>query len=429
MIEREIEYPVTLGGNVLSRYLRGIADQVRAMPHPERLSRRTHGYRRIGSAIPDALLARAKQAAAEDERALGRAFDGGVDAVLTPMFTRRPPRIGEYDGRPALWTFLASVRFVPFCGPYNHTGQPAAAVPAALDGRRLPGRRAARGAAGRRAAAALAGRPARARARLAGAAAGHGAMTGLREIAEAVAREAGRQLRDAFAGPLVNVTAKSSPTDLVSEADHAAERLIRERLSSARPGDGFLGEEGGDDQGTTGVRWVVDPLDGTINFLFGIPQWAVSIACEDADGTLAGVIYDPMRDELWSALRDGPPLLDGREITASTRDDLATAMVATGFGYDADVRRVQAEAAARLLPRVRDIRRFGSAALDLAWTAAGRYDAFYERGLNHWDRAAGELLCIRAGLAVRELEPSAPAAGGVLVAPPALIDELELLVR
>ena len=186
-----------------------------------------------------------------------------------------------------------------------------------------------------------------------------------------MAREAGRQLREAFAGPRVNVQAKSSPTDLVSEADHAAERLIRERLSSARPGDGFLGEEGGDEQGTTGIRWVVDPLDGTINFLFGIPQWAVSIACEDADGTLAGVIYDPMRDELWSALRDGPPLLDGREIHASTRDDLATAMVATGFGYDAEVRRVQAEAAARLLPRVRDIRRFGSAALDLAWTAAG----------------------------------------------------------
>ena len=302
VIEREIEYPLTLGGTVLPRYLRGVADQVRATPHPERLSRRTHGYRRIGSAIPDALLARAKRAAAEDERALGRVFDGGVDAVLTPVFTRRPPRVGEYDGRPALWTLLASVRWVPFCGPYNHTGQPAASVPAKLDDRRLPGRGATRGAARRRAAAALAGRPARGRARLARAAADHGAMTGLREIAEAVAREAGRQLREAFAGPLVNVTAKSSPTDLVSEADHAAERLIRERLSSARPGDGFLGEEGGDEQGTTGVRWVVDPLDGTINFLFGIPQWAVSIACEDSAGTLAGVIYDPMRDELWSAL-------------------------------------------------------------------------------------------------------------------------------
>ena len=131
VVEREIEYPLTLGANVLSRYLRGIADQARAMPHPERLSRRTQGYRRIGSAIPDALLERAKQAAAEDERALGRMFDGNVDAVLTPVFTRRPPRVGEYDGRPATWTFLGSVRFVPFCGPYNHTGQPAASIPAA----------------------------------------------------------------------------------------------------------------------------------------------------------------------------------------------------------------------------------------------------------------------------------------------------------
>jgi myo-inositol-1(or 4)-monophosphatase len=250
----------------------------------------------------------------------------------------------------------------------------------------------------------------------------------LREVAEAIAREAGHQLREAFAGPLVNVTAKSSPTDLVSEADHAAERLIRERLASARPGDGFLGEEGGDETGTTGLRWVVDPLDGTINFLFRIPQWAVSIACEDASGTLAGVIYDPMRDELWSAERDGAALLDGRPIAASTRTDLATALIATGFGYDAEIRRYQAEIITRLIPSVRDIRRLGSAALDLAWTAAGRYDAYFERGLNHWDLAAGELLCTRAGLVVRELEARPPAGTGVLVAPEALVDPLETFV-
>jgi myo-inositol-1(or 4)-monophosphatase len=250
----------------------------------------------------------------------------------------------------------------------------------------------------------------------------------LREIAEAVAREAGHQLREAFAGPGVNVTAKSSPTDLVSEADHAAERLIRERLGAARPGDGFLGEEGGDAEGTTGLRWIVDPLDGTINFLFGIPQWAVSIACEDERGTLIGVIYDPMRDELWTAERDGPALLDGRPIQGSNRDDLATALVATGFGYDAEVRRVQARITAALLPQIRDIRRLGSAALDLAWTAAGRYDAFYERGLNAWDLAAGALLCRRAGLACRELAPAPPAGAGVLVAPDALVDALERIV-
>ncbi len=135
VVEREIEYPITLGGNVLSRYLGGIAEQVRSMPHPERLSRRTHGYRRIGSAIPGAMVERAKRAAAEDERALAVE---GVDAVLTPMFTRRPPRVGEYDGRPALWNFFGSVRFVPFAGPYNHTGQPAASVPAAWTGDGFP---------------------------------------------------------------------------------------------------------------------------------------------------------------------------------------------------------------------------------------------------------------------------------------------------
>ncbi len=242
----------------------------------------------------------------------------------------------------------------------------------------------------------------------------------LRALAEAVAREAGALLRGSFDGPELRVSSKSTPTDLVSEADHDAERLIRERLKAARPDDGVLGEEGGDHAGTSGVRWVVDPLDGTVNFLFGIPQWAVSIACEDASGALVGVVYDPLRDELFSAERDGPATLDGAPIAASTRTDLATALVGTGFGYDAEVRRAQAAVVARLLPDVRDIRRFGSAAVDLAWTACGRLDAYYEHGLNAWDLAAGRLICERAGLEVRELPPVGPSAPGVLVAPPAL---------
>jgi myo-inositol-1(or 4)-monophosphatase len=242
----------------------------------------------------------------------------------------------------------------------------------------------------------------------------------LRALAEAVAREAGALLRGAYDGPELRVTAKSTPTDLVSEADHAAERLIRERLEAARPDDGVLGEEGGDHAGSSGVRWVVDPLDGTINFLFGIPQWAVSIACEDAEGALVGVVYDPLRDELFSAERNGAPMLDGAPISASTRTDLSTALVGTGFGYDSEVRRAQAAVVARLLPDVRDIRRFGSAAVDLAWTACGRLDAYYEHGLNAWDLAAGRLICERAGLEVRDLAPVGPSAPGVLVAPPAL---------
>jgi len=246
----------------------------------------------------------------------------------------------------------------------------------------------------------------------------------LRALAESVAREAGARLLEAFAGPATGVEAKSTPTDLVSAADQGAEALIRSRLAAARPDDGFLGEEGGDEAGSSGLRWIVDPLDGTTNFLFGIPQWAVSIAVEDAGGVLAGAVYDPPRGQLWSAERDGPALLDGEPVRGSGRTELATALIATGFGYDADVRRAQAVAIAGLLPDVRDVRRFGAAALDLAWTAAGRYDAYFERGVQRWDVAAGALMCERAGLVVERLPEAPPQGDGILVATPALVDEL-----
>jgi myo-inositol-1(or 4)-monophosphatase len=246
-----------------------------------------------------------------------------------------------------------------------------------------------------------------------------------------VAHEAGAELRDAFgriADGGLAISAKSTPTDLVSEVDVATERLIRARLESSRPHDAILGEEDDDRAGTSGLRWVVDPLDGTVNFLFGIPQWCVSIACEDEEGALAGVVFDPMRDETWAATRDGAATLGGTPIRAPARGELATALVATGFGYAADVRKSQARVVARLLPRVRDVRRLGSAALDLAWAAAGRYDAYYERGVKHWDVAAGALICSRAGLEVHALAPAPPADSGLLVAPSALARELLALV-
>ena len=220
------------------------------------------------------------------------------------------------------------------------------------------------------------------------------------------------------------MTSKSTPTDLVSEADIATEQLIRSRLAAERPDDGVMGEEADETGGSSGRRWIVDPLDGTVNFLFGLPQWAVSIALDDGAGAVCGVVYDAVRDECWAAHRDGPPLLDGEPVQASGRTEMATALVATGFGDDTDVRRVQGEVVARLLPLVRDIRRFGSAALDLAWTAGGRYDAYFERGVKAWDIAAGALLCERAGLEVHRLEPMPPSAAGVLVAPPAFAAEL-----
>lgn len=250
----------------------------------------------------------------------------------------------------------------------------------------------------------------------------------LGELAGSLAREAGSLLLGFFAGPRRDVASKSTPTDLVSAADLATERLIRDRLAQLRPHDAILGEEGDDFEpaAPSGLRWVVDPLDGTINFLYGIPEWAVSIAVQDVDGrAVAGVVYDPPRDELWAATRDGDATCNGVLIHGSGCADPAVALVATGFGYDAAVREAQAAVVAALLGQVRDIRRVGSAALDLAWTAAGRYDAFFERGVQAWDIAAGRLICERAGLAVSRLAPAPPLPGGLAVASPALLASLE----
>jgi myo-inositol-1(or 4)-monophosphatase len=243
-------------------------------------------------------------------------------------------------------------------------------------------------------------------------------------VAVDAARAAGAILLDHYERGVREVTTKSTPTDLVSEADLEAERAIRELIGARRPDDAILGEEGDDIAGSSGLRWVVDPLDGTVNYLFAIPQWSVSVACEGK----VGVIFDPLRDELFSVRVGERALLDGAPLRGSRRDDLATAMVATGFGYDARVRAAQAEVVARLLPQVRDIRRLGSAALDLAWLAAGRYDAYYEYGLNAWDWAAGEMLCTAVGLETRHLEPLPGTGAGLLVAAPGLVDALQAIV-
>jgi myo-inositol-1(or 4)-monophosphatase len=264
----------------------------------------------------------------------------------------------------------------------------------------------------------------------------------LLELAVEAARLAGGLLLDrAQRGAESEVASKSTPTDLVSEADLAAERAIRELLHARRPDDGFLGEEGGGEAGASGLRWIVDPLDGTVNYLFGIPQWSVSVAVADADGAIAGAVYDPNRRELFAATRNGSAALETASSTIELRgrvaeghraggsgDRLATAMVATGLAYDAVVREHQGAVLARLAGRVRDIRRFGSAALDLAWTAAGRFDAYFERSVKPWDVAAGELLCRRAGLQVRELAPVGELPWGILVASAELVAELERIV-
>jgi myo-inositol-1(or 4)-monophosphatase len=249
----------------------------------------------------------------------------------------------------------------------------------------------------------------------------------LLSVARAAARAGGAELLARFGHGQEGIRSKSGPTDMVSEADLAAEAAIRRVIGERRPQDAILGEEGGA-SGTGELRWIIDPLDGTTNFLFGIPIFAVSIACEAPDGMLVGVVLDPVREEIFAATRSTESTLNGVPVAASTREDLATALVATGFAYDAEVRAHQAAVLLRVLPRVRDVRRAGSAALDLAWSACGRCDAFYERGIKPWDWAAGGLIAERAGLVLRYLEADSEVPFGVLVAPPALVGELAELV-
>jgi myo-inositol-1(or 4)-monophosphatase len=176
------------------------------------------------------------------------------------------------------------------------------------------------------------------------------------------------------------------------------EALITGILEAARPDDGLLGEEGASKAGTSGVRWVIDPLDGTTNFLFGVPQYSVSIAAEIAGDPVVGVVIDPSRGEIWAARQGGGARCNGIPCrVADGRSTLDTALVSTGFGYRRDRRAWQAQVAAGLIPAVRDLRRFGSAALDLCWVAGARVDAYYEWGLNPWDLSAGRLICTEAG--------------------------------
>jgi myo-inositol-1(or 4)-monophosphatase len=251
------------------------------------------------------------------------------------------------------------------------------------------------------------------------------------ELAERAARAAGEVLLSYYGRPPEGVASKSSATDLVSDADREAERAIRELLEAERPDDGLVAEEGSHAEASSGRRWVVDPLDGTINFLYGFPAWAVSVALEDAEGALLGVVYSPVHGETFCAVRgEGARLrhADGEERPLSVRParPLAQSLVSTGFSYEPDRRAVQAEVVAKLLPSARDIRRAGAAAVDLAWLAAGRVDAFFERGLQHWDWAAGRLLVEEAGGSWTWLDDGWP---GLLAAShDGLVDELRPFV-
>lgn len=280
-------------------------------------------------------------------------------------------------------------------------------------------------------------------------------------LATRAARAAGMLLVDGGSDrrPTV-VAAKSSPTDVVTAMDRRAEALITERIRVRRPADAILGEETGESAGqapsrrqaagSAAVRWIVDPLDGTVNYLYGLPDWAVSIAVEVEGTVVAGVVDVPRRGEVFTAVRGGgawlrrtgpwhaapardrsaprrttaPPAGSARRVRCNRGVPLAGALVATGFGYRAELRRAQGRMVAGLLPQVRDIRRGGSAAIDLCLVAAGRVDAYYERGLRYWDHAAGGLIAQEAGARVADLAGGPVGAGVAVAAAPDLHAEL-----
>ena len=248
-------------------------------------------------------------------------------------------------------------------------------------------------------------------------------------LAERIAGEVGREAVRHRAAGLSLVATKSSPTDMVTEVDRAAEARIVTALRAARPRDGIVGEEGTSVDGTSGIRWLIDPIDGTTNFLYGLPGWAVSIAAADEDGPVAGAVAVPGFADLFSAARGHGAHHDGHVIRCSDKAHLDTALVGTGFSYQPGRRAEQGMVMTAILPRVRDIRRFGAASVDLCFVASGRLDAYYETGLAPWDLAAGELIAREAGAAVSDLDGGPVQAGSILACAPALHGPFVELLR
>jgi myo-inositol-1(or 4)-monophosphatase len=266
----------------------------------------------------------------------------------------------------------------------------------------------------------------------------------LRSVAETLAAEAAAFVRgrraevfgaDAGAADGGAVRAKSTPTDPVTVVDTETERLLRDRLAQLRPGDPILGEEGGGPADLTAtpadtVTWVLDPIDGTVNFVYGIPAYAVSVGAQVNGVSVAGAVADVVAGRVYSAASGlGAHVADGQgthALRCTAADDLSMALLGTGFGYSMRRRTVQAALLARMLPVVRDVRRIGSAALDLCMVAAGRLDAFYEHGLQVWDCAAGALIAAEAGARVLLPAQDGPVdgAGLVVAAAPGIADQL-----
>lgn len=253
----------------------------------------------------------------------------------------------------------------------------------------------------------------------------------LRRLAVELAEAAGAVLREHRAGSVTVAATKSSPTDVVTAADLAAETELRRLLAEARPDDGVLGEEEGLVAGSSGLTWVLDPLDGTVNFLYDVPAYAVSVAVVTGDAVparweaVAGAVHDVTRSRTYSAAAGRGADLDGRPLRPSPVRELSMCLLGTGFSYRPELRARQADAVAALLPRVRDVRRIGSAALDICMVAGGVLDGYVECGLKPWDHAAAALIAREAGAVVRGPDRSAtPASGLTVVSAPGVATQL-----
>jgi len=253
----------------------------------------------------------------------------------------------------------------------------------------------------------------------------------LLSIARRVAIQAGELAKQRRSEGVSVAASKSSSVDIVTEADRETERLIRSLLADARPDDGFFGEESDATSSESGLHWIVDPIDGTVNFLYGIPHYAVSIAVVEGEPdpltwrALAACVVNPANGEVYTATEGGGAYLGGTALEVAPAVDLSQALIGTGFAYDSGMRGRQGTAVAKLLPQVRDIRRMGTASLDLCAVASGRLNAYFERTLSPWDHAAGALIAREAGARVTGLAGAAPSRDFVLAAAPALAEVLE----
>jgi myo-inositol-1(or 4)-monophosphatase len=252
--------------------------------------------------------------------------------------------------------------------------------------------------------------------------------THLADLAEAAAAAAAELLAGALGSDRTSIATKSTGTDLVTEMDRAAEHLIVGQLLDARPDDGFLGEEGTDRASQSGVRWIIDPLDGTTNYVYRHPGVSVSIAAEVAGTVVAGIVVDVYTGDRFRAVKGAGATRNGEAIGVSAETDLAHTLVATGFGYRPEQRQHQGQVVGRILPHIRDIRRMGSAALDLCSVACARVDAYYELSLSRWDYAAGALIAAEAGAVVVDLDGKPPQAAPLLAANPVLAGSLRSLL-